>query len=134
MDLSAFPRPEQVPELYPPPAPPEQVSAKYDRSRRGVIIRWERQSDHYVYRVYRREEGEAEFSLLQTAYSGEVRDFTVERGKTYEYALTAYEPGLGMESEKSKIFRVEVPGRSPFRFWRFRDNLEFKIVPEGENF
>lgn len=108
--LTAFSRPEQVPELHPPPSPPQNVSVVYDRSDKGAVIRWERAGDHYVYRIYRRAENEDSFKLLQTAYSGEVRDFTVERGKRYEYALTAYEPGLGMESEHSEIVIVDVPG------------------------
>ncbi len=67
------------------------------------------QGEEITYRIYRREEGEADFKMLtQIADGTAYDDMAILPDRTYTYYVTAYQASAGLESEPSEQQTITV--------------------------
>ncbi|MCK4337213.1 MAG: fibronectin type III domain-containing protein [Candidatus Aminicenantes bacterium] len=99
-------------DIFPPKAPSALISIAGSKL---ISLSWEsnKENDLAGYRIWRRLEGESDFSLLTSELflESNFNDTKLEKGRKYEYTLTAVDKN-GNESERSSTISI-----------RFRDVL-----------
>ena len=105
-DLSAA-TPKTPKDTFAPPVP---GGLRADRSGSGVSLVWEPDSDADLagYRVYRSEGNGAMQKLAVTNTVPSYSDTTAEHGKTYRYAVSAFDRA-GNESERCAPVEIQFP-------------------------
>ncbi len=73
----------------------------------SVTLGWEAEESAETYEVYRKAEGESEFTNIGSSSTAEYTDETAELGYTYTYAVTL-KNALGIESAPSNEVTVDV--------------------------
>ncbi len=104
-----FAKPEGVPELARPPKAVTDLTAVYVPEEQGVKLQWTPQKGDIEYRVYRKEAAEEKYTQLVTSTTAEVKDISVEPGKTYRYYVIPYRIDAKLEGDRSNIAEVTIP-------------------------
>lgn len=108
----SFKKPSSMEETK-PPAGISDLSATYDETSASVKLTWSAPADASAgttYRVYRKEEGQAEFTkLLDSLSVVGVDDLSVAPGMSYDYYVTAYDGAKSVEGTPSNTVTVAVP-------------------------
>ncbi|WP_059052943.1 PBP1A family penicillin-binding protein [Paenibacillus senegalimassiliensis] len=105
-------QPEQ--EEEPESTAPTGLSASYNVDTGVVSLSWNpvEQAD-VVYRIYRREATEEQFSPIMDSVTTEAEDISVTSGTGYIYYVTAYDPINAVESDPSNNAQVLIEAESP---------------------
>ncbi len=105
-----FVKPGGVPDLKKPPEAVKDVAAQYVAAEQTVQVKWTPlQETNVVYRLYRKEKADADFTLVSTAPGASVIDLTVKKGTTYQYAVAAVRSENQLEGVRSAVVEVSVP-------------------------
>ncbi|MDN4071253.1 PBP1A family penicillin-binding protein [Paenibacillus vini] len=104
------------------PEPPEQevaetptgLSASYNQDSGVVTLNWTGvTTEGAIYKVYRKEASEADFSHYMDSPATTAEDISVAVGTGYEYYVTAYDAVNDVESEPSNVAQVMLVADEP---------------------
>ncbi|MCM3702760.1 PBP1A family penicillin-binding protein [Paenibacillus macerans] len=88
-------------------AAPSELSAAYNADTGTVALSWKGvEQPGAVYRIYRREASETEFTRIMDSSATETEDISITPGTGYIYYVTAYDPVNDAESEHSNNAQV----------------------------
>lgn len=115
--VKPFPVPANLKEPEPEEVPvevPSELSVTYSEDTGVASLNWTAvsQSD-VVYRIYRREASQAEFSHYMDSVVTNYDDIGVVAGTGYEYYVTAYDAVNNTESDKSNTVRLLIVADEP---------------------
>ncbi|WP_334071274.1 transglycosylase domain-containing protein [Paenibacillus sp. A14] len=115
-----FPVPKNLKKEEPPKqeeaavTKPANLSATYSPETGVVTLNWTGVStEGAVYRIYRREASEADFSLYMEAAAPGAEDIGVTAGGSYEYYVKAYDAVNNVESDPSNITQIMIEAEEP---------------------
>ncbi|AZK47356.1 transglycosylase domain-containing protein [Paenibacillus lentus] len=101
-----FPVPKNMPQAEPPVvdelSAPSELTALYSEETQTVSLNWNGvDQEGAVYRIYRKEASESEYTYYLDSATTSIEDLTVVTGTSYEYYVTAYDPVNDIESGAS---------------------------------
>lgn len=105
----SFPKPEGVGEQQQQQTLPAvtDLAGGYDAQQGGVQLAWTPVTgDGITYKIYRKADGESDYSQVLEVAETMVTDMTVEPGKNYTYYVTAYQAANKLESDPSNQVAV----------------------------
>lgn len=112
-----FPVPKNMQETKPPEDQldtPSGLTASYSEDTQTVSLNWNGvDQEGAVYRIYRKEASEAEFTYYLDAATASIEDLSVVPGTSYEYYVTAYDPVNDAESGPSNKVTIDISGGEP---------------------
>jgi len=114
-----FPVPKDLKKEEPPKqeeevTKPTNLSATYSPQTGVVTLNWTGVStEGAVYRIYRREASQSDFSLYMEAAAPGAEDIGVTAGGSYEYYVKAYDPVNNVESDPSNIAQIMIEAEEP---------------------
>jgi len=93
------------------PAQVTGLKAQYDTVSKSVQLSWNAvEGEGLTYRVYRKESGEAEFTLVfELAANTNVEDMSAAPGLSYQYYVAAYNAEADLEGTPSAAVALEIP-------------------------
>lgn len=115
--VKSFPVPSNLKEPEPEEVPvevPSELSVTYSEDTGVASLNWTAVSQNdVVYRIYRREASQTEFTHYMDSLVTSFDDIGVLAGTGYEYYITAYDPVNNTESDKSNTVQLLIVADDP---------------------
>ncbi|TVX99666.1 transglycosylase domain-containing protein [Paenibacillus cremeus] len=109
--MTAFVKPQDVPELGAPPKSVDDLKAEYIKDRKAVKLTWTKLGDNITYQLFRKDSKSQDFPtepLLTTAMT-EVNDISAIQPDTYSYVVVPVNTDSNMTGARSNVVSVTVP-------------------------
>lgn len=106
--VSQFVKPQGVVDPTERPKTVQHLEALLENDGQSVLLRWSAVDGDVSYLLYRKEVEETEYTEFPPVTQTELKDRTVQSGKTYEYYVVVKNRTTGMMSDQSNVVKIEL--------------------------